>query len=183
LDTVTSSWRRLSDEPRKCADARTACRGPAPPVDVNEAQQVATWENEGGHSQLPTERLTEPLRILIVDDDIESSSSLELMLRAAGHSETRVAYSGHAALAIAADFQPSMVLLEVGLLDMSGYDVARILRERARSHDVRFIALTSSREHAGSERARMAGFERYLLKPVAAIDLAALVADAARPRC
>jgi len=183
LDTVTSSWRRLSDEPRKCADARSACSGPAPPVDVNEAQQVATWENEGGNAQLPTERLTEPLRILIVDDDIESSSSLELMLRAAGHSETRVAYSGHAALAIAADFQPCMVLLEVGLLDMSGYDVARILRERARSHDVRLIALTSGREHAGSERARIAGFERYLLKPVAAIDLAALVADAARPQC
>jgi len=117
---------------------------------------------------------------LIVDNDIESPSSLELMLRASGYSETRVAYSGHAALAVAADFQPSMVLLEVGLLDMSGYEVARILRERARSHDVRLIALTSSREHAGRELARVAGFERCLLKPIAAIDLPALVADVAR---
>ena len=180
MDTLTSSWRRLSDEPRKRADAHSAGSRPAPPVNVNEAQQVATWENEGGQSELPAERPTEPLRILIVDNDIESSSSLELMLRASGYSETRVAYSGHAALAVAADFQPSMVLLEVGLLDMSGYEVARILRERARSHDVRLIALTSSREHAGRELARVAGFERCLLKPIAAIDLPALVADVAR---
>ncbi|MBW4052553.1 MAG: response regulator [Proteobacteria bacterium] len=122
------------------------------------------------------------MRILIIDDDIHSTSALELMLRASGHSETRVAYSGHAALAIAADFQPSLVLLELGLLDMSGYEVARLLRERAQSRDLRLIALTSSREHAGRERARVAGFERYLLKPVAAIDLTGLIADAGRSR-
>jgi CheY-like chemotaxis protein len=115
---------------------------------------------------------------LIVDDDIESSTSLEIMLRASGYSETRVAYSGHAALAIAADFRPTMVLLELGLLDMSGYEVARMLRERAQSRDLRLIALTSSREHAGRELAQVAGFERYLLKPVAALDLAGLIADA-----
>ncbi len=172
---MTTSWRRLSDEAHKHADTRS---GQAPPVKVNESQQMATWENEGGQSALPTE----PLRILIVDDDIESSSSLELMLDASGHSETRVAYSGHAALANATAFQPSMVLLELGLLDMSGYEVARILRERAQSHDLRLIALTSRREHAGRELSRVAGFERYLLKPVVAIDLAALIADARRPR-
>ena len=174
-DTVTSSWRRLSDEAHRHADTRG---GQAPPVKVGESQQVATWENEGGQSALPTE----PLRILIVDDDIASSSSLELMLAASGHSETRVAYSGHAALAIAAAFQPSMVFLELGLLDMSGYEVGRILRDRAQSHDLRLIALTSSREHAGRELARVAGFERYLLKPVAAIDLAVLIADVGRSR-
>ena len=114
-------------------------------------------------------------RILIVDDDIKSSNSLELMLNASGYSETRVAYSGHAALAIAAEFQPSVVLLELSLLDMSGYEVARLLRERAQSHDLRLIALTSSRELAGRELARVAGFERYLLKPVAALDLTGLL--------
>jgi len=177
MDTVTTSWRRLSDEPQKHADARSTRSGQAPPVKVNEAQQVATRENEGGQSALPSE----PSRILIVDHDIESSSSLERMLEASG-SETRVAYSGHAALAMADAFQPSMVLLELDLPDMSGYEVARILRERAQSHDLRLIALTSSGEHAGRERARVAGFERYLLKPVAAIDLAALTADARRSR-
>jgi CheY-like chemotaxis protein len=117
----------------------------------------------------------EPVRILIVDNDISSSDTLELMLHASGYSETRVAYSGHAALAIAVEFQPSVVLLELDLLDMSGYEVARSLREQAQSHDLRLIALTSSREHAGRERARVAGFERYLLKPVAALDLSGLL--------
>lgn len=174
-DTVTTSWRRLSDEAHKRANARS---GQTPPVKVSESRQVAAWENEGGQSALPTE----PLRILIVDDDIESSSALELMLDALGHAETRVAYSGHAALVIATAFQPSMVLLELGLLDMSGYEVGRILRERAQSHDLRLIALASRREHAGRELPRVAGFERYLLKPVVAIDLAALIADALRRR-
>jgi len=178
MDRVTTSWRRLSDESQKHADARSARSGQAPPVKVNEAQQVATWENEGGQSALPPE----PSRILIVGHDIESSSSLERMLEASGYSETRVAYSGHAALAMADAFQPSMVLLELDLPDMSGYEVARILRERAQSHDLRLIALTSSGEHAGRERARVAGFERYLLKPVAAIDLAALTTDAGTSR-
>lgn len=111
------------------------------------------------------------MRVLIVDDDIKASDSLEIMLNAAGYSETRVAYSGHAALAIAAEFRPSIVLLELTLLDMSGYAVARLLRERAQSHDLRLIALTSRRELAGRKLARVTGFERYLLKPVAALDL------------
>jgi CheY-like chemotaxis protein len=67
------------------------------------------------------------------------------------------------------------VLLELSLLDMSGYEVARLLRERAQRHDLRLIALTSSREHAGRELARVAGFERYLLKPIDARDLSGLL--------
>jgi len=117
----------------------------------------------------------EPARILIVDNDISASDSLERMLHASGYSQTRVAYSGHAALAIATEFRPSVVLLELDLLDMSGYDVARSLRGQAQSHDLRLIALTSSRDHAGRELARVAGFERYLLKPVSALDLSGLL--------
>ena len=148
-DTEITSWRRLSD----------------------------TLRNGGDSASTPSARVspaTEPVRILIVDYDMRSSESLELMLRASGYPETRVAYSGHAALAIAADFQPSVVLLEPDLLDISGYEVARLLRERAQSNDLRLIALTSDRQHAGRERARVAGFERYLLKPVAAVGLSRL---------
>jgi CheY-like chemotaxis protein len=118
---------------------------------------------------------TQPARILIVDHDMGSSESLELMLHATGYSQTRVAYSGHAALAIAADFQPSVVLLELDLLDMSGYALARLLRERAQSNDLRLIALTSHREHAVASSIAAAGFERYLPKPVAALDLSGLL--------
>jgi CheY-like chemotaxis protein len=170
-DTATTSWRRRSDLTQKRADSRGTRGGQWQPVQAKEVLPLETWEDEGGQSALSTP----PVRILIVDDDIRSSNSLELILNASGYSETRVAYSGHAALAIAAEFQPSVVLLELSLLDMSGYEVARLLRERAQGHDLRLIALTSSREHAGRELARVAGFERYLLKPVAALDLSGLL--------
>ena len=173
MSTVTTSWRRLSDESWKHASVCGIRGRQAPPLQVDDLQQVATWENEGGHSALSTE----PARILIIDDDIKSARSLTLMLRQSGYLQIHVAYSGHAALAIAADFQPTMVLLDLGLLDMSSYAVARILRERTQSHALRLIALTSGRELAGRERARVAGFERYLLKPVSAPDLAGLIAD------
>ena len=169
-DTVTTSWRRRSDELRTHGDSGRPRSQQVPPVRVNEAQQLEIWEDEGGQPELSTE----PERILIVDNDIGSSASLELTLHASGHSDTRVAYSGHAALAIAAECQPSLVLLELNLLDMSGFEVARLLREQAQSHDLRLIALTSSPEHAGHQLARAAGFERYLLKPVAADDLSEL---------
>jgi len=168
-DRMTTSWRRRSDKPRNHTDPGGSAQ--MPPLHEKAGQQLDTREDEGGQSMLSNE----PVRILIVDDDISSSDSLELMLHASGYSETRVAYSGHAALAIAAEFQPSVVLLELNLLDMSGYEVARLLREHAKSHDLRLIALTSSREHAGRELARVAGFERYLLKPVATLDLSGLL--------
>jgi CheY-like chemotaxis protein len=171
-DTATTSWRRRSDERENHVDSARSV--PVLPLPGKEAQQLAAWEDEGGPSA-QAEASAGPVRILIVDNDIRSSDSMELMLHASGYSETRVAYSGHAALAIAAEFKPSVVLLELNLLDMSGYEVARSLREHARSRDLRLIALTSSREHPGRELARMAGFERYLLKPVAAFDLSALL--------
>ncbi|HYM43978.1 MAG TPA: response regulator [Steroidobacteraceae bacterium] len=133
--------------------------------------QLESWEDEGGQTPLAAA----PLPILIIDNDVSSASSLELMLHAAGYPETRVAYSGHAALAIAADFEPAVVLLEVDLLDVNGYALAQALRERARTRKLRLIALTTRRGHEGRELARVAGFERYLLKPVAALDLSNLL--------
>jgi two-component system CheB/CheR fusion protein len=88
---------------------------------------------------------------------------------------TRVAYSGHAAMAIAAEFNPGVVLLDLGLFDMNGYELAQALRVQAQGHDLRLIALTSSPEHAAREQARVAGFERYLMKPVVSLDLSDLL--------
>lgn len=113
----------------------------------------------------------EKMRILIVDNDERSADSLELMLHAMDFPQTRIALSGRAALMIAAELAPDVVLLELNLLDTDGYGLAQELRERAQGEGLRIIALTTSREHPGRERARAAGCERYLLKPVAALDL------------
>jgi two-component system CheB/CheR fusion protein len=128
-------------------------------------------------SSVSRTRLAAPAaaRILIVDDDMASADALELMLHASGFAETRVAYSGAAALAIAAEFRPGVVLLDLSILDMTGYRLAESLRDRAQTRQMRLIALTSSPEHAAREQARAAGFERYLVKPIASIDLLKLL--------
>jgi CheY-like chemotaxis protein len=63
----------------------------------------------------------------------------------------------------------------MNLLDMDSNDLAQRLRERAQTQDLRLIAMTSSRQHTGRDIARNAGFERYLLKPIAAADLSKLL--------
>jgi CheY-like chemotaxis protein len=135
-------------------------------------QRRSDAEDEGGRlgrvsSEVP--------RILIVDNDMRAADSLELMLHAVGYAETRVAYSAHAALAFAAKFHPDVAFVEMNLLDMDSNDLAQRLRERAQIHDLRLIAITSSRQHDGRDVARNAGFERYLLKPIAATDLTNLL--------
>jgi CheY-like chemotaxis protein len=114
-------------------------------------------------------------RILVVDENADAADSLASLLQRAGHGESRVAYSGGAALAVAVEFLPTVVLMDLDLPDMSGYEVARILHRHPQLHDLRLIALTDGGEHAGRERAREAGLERYLLKPVAAPALAELL--------
>jgi PleD family two-component response regulator len=164
---VITSWRRLSDRLSNDVNTAGAPNLQVRPARLKEARQLEAWEGEGGQPA----RSTEPVRILIVDIDMKSSHSLELLLQAAGYSQTRVAYSGHAALAIAEDFQPSVVLVELNLFDMSGYELARLLRGHAPNRDLRLIAMTSSREYAGRELARVLGFERYLCKPVVGASL------------
>ena len=169
-DAMTTSWRRRSDTLRSGADSASTSGTQVSPLHVKEVQRLEVWEDEGGRLALSAESV----RILIIDYDIRASESLELLLRASGYSETRVAYSGHAGLAIAEDFRPSVVLLELNLLDMSGYEVARLLRGSARRNDLRLIALTSNAQLAGRRLTRGAGIQHYLLKPVAAADLSGL---------
>lgn len=167
---VTTSWRRRSDpstDPyRKPADE------PRESAMRTNAERLETWEDEGGRTGCVSSEIS---RILVVDNDMRAADALELMLHAAGYPETRVAYSAHAALELAVQFRPDVAFLEMNLLDVDSNDLAQLLRERAQRHHLRLIAMTSSRQHVGRDAARSAGFERYLLKPIAAADLANLL--------
>jgi CheY-like chemotaxis protein len=116
----------------------------------------------------------EPTRILIVDDP-DSTTPLEYLLHGLGYWTTRVASRGETALKVAEDFCPSLVLLTLDLPDMNGYQLAQLLRERSELRKVRLIALTGDYEHVGRDRAREAGFERYLATPVSVSDLQELL--------
>jgi len=112
-----------------------------------------------------------PPRILIVDDDVTLAQSLAGMIGAAGAYETRMVHCAADAVAAASGFPPSIVFLDIELPDMSGYEVAKLLHQHARLQATRLIALTDNIEHSAREDARAAGFERYLVKPVTAIEL------------
>jgi CheY-like chemotaxis protein len=111
-------------------------------------------------------------RILIVDDDVDAADSLASLVQSAGYGDARVAYAGATALALAVEFVPTVLLVDLDLPDMSGYEVARHLSQHPQLQNLRLIALTASSEHPGRELAREAGIERYLSKPVdsAALD-------------
>jgi CheY-like chemotaxis protein len=115
-------------------------------------------------------------RILIVDTDIDAADALASVLQSSGYGDARVACTGAAALALAAEFMPTVLLVDLDLPDVSGYDLARQLSQHPQMHGLRLIALTASSQHPGRELAREAGIERYLSKPVSSADLNELFA-------
>jgi CheY-like chemotaxis protein len=110
-------------------------------------------------------------RILIVDDDVGAAAALASLLQSAGYGDARVAHTGATALAVAVEFVPTILLVDLDLPDMSGYAVARQLSQHPQLRNLRLIALTTNSAHPGRELAREAGIERYLIKPVGAAAL------------
>lgn len=102
-------------------------------------------------------------RVLIVDDNRDAAESLALLLQCHGH-EVQVAYTGEEALATAAGFRADLVLLDIGLPVMNGYEVAR--RLRAAGTGARLVALTGYGQPEDLTRAREAGFDAHMVKPV-----------------
>jgi CheY-like chemotaxis protein len=120
------------------------------------------------------------LRILVVDDDRDLATGTELILRAMGH-DVRVAHDGAEALEIAAAFQPDAALVDLGMPNMNGYSLARRLREWRWTRDALLVAVTGWGGDKERERAKDAGFDHHLLKPVQPERIAELLATV-RPR-
>jgi len=113
-------------------------------------------------------------RILIADDNSDAADSLGMLLELAGH-DVKVAYSGNAALASGASYKPDVVILDIGMPDMSGHDVARLGRRESWGKSAYFVALTGWGQTADKERAAAAGFDHHLTKPIDADVLSALL--------
>jgi PAS domain S-box-containing protein len=111
-------------------------------------------------------------RILVIDDNRDSAASLVMLLRLSGH-EVRDANDGRQALAILEDFVPELVLLDLGMPGMSGYEVARRIRSDPRYRDVRIVAVSGYGSAEDRQRTKVSGFHDHLVKP---IELAALQA-------
>jgi PAS domain S-box-containing protein len=107
----------------------------------------------------------EPRRVLIVDDNVDAATSLSMLLAFQGH-ETRVAYSAKDALASVEVFRPEVALLDIGLPEMDGYDLAKRLRAMQQAPGLRLIALTGYGQAEVRLRVLAAGFDAHLVKPV-----------------
>jgi signal transduction histidine kinase len=117
------------------------------------------------------------LRVLVVDDNRDSAESIAMFLELAGHA-VRLAHDGPAALEAAAAFHPDVVLLDIGLPHLNGYEVARRLRAQVGSREAFLVALTGYGQPEDQRRSREAGFDRHLVKPIEPDQLTDLLARA-----
>lgn len=105
------------------------------------------------------------LRILVVDDDVDAADSAAMLLRMEGH-ETFTVNTARAALLAVPDFKPEVVLLDIGLPEMDGYEVARRLRSQNGIQHLRLVAVTGYGQPQDRRRAHAAGFDEHMVKPV-----------------
>ena len=119
------------------------------------------------------------LRVLIVDDNVDAALSLSLVLDTLGM-QHRESFSGPEALAVADDFLPQVVLLDIGMPGMDGYEVARRLRRNPRHADTMLVAVSGWNQEPDRRHARAAGFDHHFPKPVDIAALTALLAGSHR---
>lgn len=144
---------------------------------MQEATNEATGEANSDvlGSALPTPAL----KVLIVEDNVDSAEMMAFILKREGH-EVRMSHDGLAALEAASAFRPQIVICDIGLPGMNGYDVAAQLREQADFIDTTLIALSGYGQEEDRRRSREAGFKHHLVKPVDPDALVALL-DSLRP--
>ena len=129
----------------------------------------------------PTDRVftdpknTSPRRILVVEDNEDSAEALTILLRLAGH-KTHTAYDGLEALEAAAAFRPDIVLLDIGLPKLNGFEVARKIREQPWGQAMVLVALTGWGQDEDRRRSLEAGFNHHLTKPIDPLALTDLLA-------
>ncbi|MEJ7688882.1 MAG: response regulator, partial [Variovorax sp.] len=115
-------------------------------------------------------------RVLVIDDNRDAADCLGLLLDSLG-AEVRVAHDGAVGLEIAASWQPSVVLLDIGMPGMNGYEVARTIRSRGSQPRPALVALTGWGQEEDRRRATEAGFDHHLVKPADIDGLQRLLAS------
>ncbi len=116
----------------------------------------------------------------MVDDNEDSAELLAPLLAMSGH-EVRTAYTGPIALEVAAAYRPDVVLLDIGLPGINGYEVARRLRQIPHLEGVKIIALTGYGQDSDRQLAKEAGFDEHLTKPVDLVEVEQLLTTLLSP--
>jgi CheY-like chemotaxis protein len=111
-----------------------------------------------------------PLRILVVDDNRDAVEMLTMLLETLGHA-VQSAFDGRRAVAVAAESTPDLILLDIGLPGLDGYEVCRRIRARSEAPRPTIVAVTGWGQDQDKEQARAAGFDHHVTKP---LDVAVL---------
>jgi PAS domain S-box-containing protein len=131
-----------------------------PLSDLEDEEAAAAAENERSEQETLS-----PVRALIVDDNIDAAATLSLLLQLAGHT-TCLAHDGPEALKAAAEFKPDVVLLDLGLPGMDGFEIARAIRGMPELGHPVLVAVTGWGGPEDRLRSKQAGFDEHLTKPV-----------------
>jgi CheY-like chemotaxis protein len=124
----------------------------------------------------PTERPLTKRRILVADDNPDAASSLGVLLEMMGH-EVCIVHDGVKAVDGAATFRPDIILLDIGMPQLNGYDACSRIREQPSNKGILIVALTGWAQDDKIQRSQQAGFDFYLIKPVEIAALEKLLRD------
>jgi CheY-like chemotaxis protein len=151
-------------------EARSAGLGQGSEFIVHIPRAPATEQAKPAAASGGARRAVSPLRVLVMDDNIDAADSLALALQAAGH-QTTAAYTAQSALDLAMQLQPEAVVLDIGMPDLDGYEVARRIRAQSWGRRSTLIALTGWGQAEDRRRALDAGFDHHMTKPADPLDL------------
>jgi PAS domain S-box-containing protein len=110
------------------------------------------------------EPTTRPLRVLVVDDNVDAAESMAMLVKAVGH-DVRTVYDGTTALRAALDYRPNVVLLDIGLPGLNGYEVAERIRRQPVLQGVVLVALTGYGQGSDRQTSLEGGFDHHVVKP------------------
>jgi CheY-like chemotaxis protein len=139
---------------------------------------AAPVSSNGGASNVPKPR--HGRRVLIVDDNEDSTESLARLLKLTGH-QVETALDGVAGLRAARSYRPEIIFLDIGLPEISGYEIAKRLREDTNMAKVRLIAMTGYGQEEDRRKALEAGFDGHMIKPADPADVEKLLAGFQSP--
>jgi CheY-like chemotaxis protein/two-component sensor histidine kinase len=147
------------------------------PVPLSDAPQPAPAPAEASPPTGPS------LRVLVVDDNVDTAESMAMLLKASGH-DTRTAHDGPTGLKAVIDYGPDVVLLDIGLPELDGFQVAKRIREHPKHKNAVLVAMTGYGQEADCQQSREAGFDHHLVKPAdfgKVQQILATISEKARP--
>jgi PAS domain S-box-containing protein len=156
---------RLVEMHRGTVEAHSAGLGQGSEFVVRLPVGVSSPQPTPSTSTGTKEPASPPLRVLVVDDNVDYAHSVATLLRASGY-EIGVAHTGPEALAVAVDDRPDVVILDIGLPGMDGYEVARRIRQNPDLKDLQLVGVSGYPQETDSPRSQAARFDSYLRKPV-----------------